>query len=71
MVARNEKECHSLRNFIQKNDIHLEPSNFSGPSVLVRLIKGKDRKVATQLGQTYLLKYSKNIPQNAKIVVVK
>lgn len=71
VVARNEKECHSLRNFIQKNDIHLEPSNFSGPSVLVRLIKGKDRKVATQLGQTYLLKYSKNIPQNAKIVVVK
>ena len=71
VVARNEKECHSLRNFIQKNDIHLEPSNFSGPSVLVRLIKWKDKNAATQLGQTYLLKYSKNIPQDSKIIVVK
>jgi hypothetical protein len=71
VVARNEKECHSLRNFIQKNDIYLEPSNFSGPSVLVRLIKWKDKNAATQLGQTYLLKYSKNIPQDSKIIVVK
>jgi tRNA U34 2-thiouridine synthase MnmA/TrmU len=71
VVARNEKDCHSLRNFIQKNDIYLEPSNFSGPSVLVRLIKWKDKNAATQLGQTYLLKYSKNIPQDSKIIVVK
>lgn len=67
IVARNKDESQALKNMTQKTDIYLEPKNFSGPSVIVRLMKKGDKKEALLLGEKYLLKFSKNIPNNPKI----
>lgn len=67
VVARNQEECQALKKLAQTVTLYLEPKNFSGPSVIVGLMKTGDKKQARELGTEYLLKYSKNIPKDYKI----
>jgi len=60
IVARNEKECKELTKLRKRNDIALEPNNFSGPTVLVRQYKKSSREEMINLGMEYLLNYTKD-----------
>ncbi len=64
IVARNEKESNNLIEQGKKGDVVLEPINFSGPTVLVRKYKKSPREGMISLGTDFLVKYSKNVPED-------
>ncbi len=64
IVARNENESNSLTEKKKKGDVVLEPINFAGPTVLVRKYKKSSRKGMIRLGTNFLVRYSKNVPED-------
>ncbi|MDD3386628.1 MAG: tRNA 4-thiouridine(8) synthase ThiI [Candidatus Pacebacteria bacterium] len=60
VVARNESECNDIIKLRKRNDVVLEPNNFSGPTVLVRRYKKSSREEMINLGIEYLLNYTKD-----------
>ena len=64
VVARDKAESQTLTKMKTKGDICLEPKNFTGPSVIVRLYKKSIREDLILIGKKYLLQYSKNVPND-------
>ncbi len=72
LITRDEKEGIEIKDFFKKGDIFLEPQNFPGPSVLIRsFTEDKDFDKIIQKGKEYLIKYSKNIPEEVEISINK
>ncbi|MFA5009245.1 MAG: tRNA 4-thiouridine(8) synthase ThiI [Candidatus Paceibacterota bacterium] len=67
VVARDKSESKMLKKIHQIKDVYLEPKNFSGPSVIIRAFGKANKKELIIFGREYLLKFSKNIPNNPKI----
>jgi len=75
VVARDKAESQALKKMRVKGDIYLEPKNFSGPSVIIRLYKNLSHSLASRkikeemvlIGKKYLLQFSKKIPENPNI----
>ena len=71
VVARNEGECQNLEKLAKPGDFQFFPQNFSGPTVLIRNFGTKDdKKNLKEAGKSYVFKYSKKIPPEAKILVI-
>ena len=68
VVARNERECASLKTLFRTGDALLEPDNFSGPTVLLRSYGEKTACAKMEVvGREFVKKYSKKYPQNARV----
>jgi hypothetical protein len=64
VVARDEEECNQLTKLRKKNDVVLEPYNFSGPTVLVRKYKKSSLREMIDWAIEYAYMYSKNVPDD-------
>lgn len=69
VVARNQVESEALKKMRTKDDLYLEPKNFSGPSVIMRQYKKSPRDEVISIGRKYLLQFSKNIPENPILTI--
>lgn len=70
VIARNEKEGKELKTIRKKEDIILEPNNFSGPTVLIRRTKKSSQEEMIDVGSKYIFKFSKKIPINPIITTL-
>jgi tRNA-uridine 2-sulfurtransferase len=70
VVARNEKECNELKKNKRRGDVVLEPSGFSGPTVLIRYTKKSSRDEMIEFGSELLVKFSKNVPEDLIIKIL-
>ncbi len=71
IVGRNEKENKELKKLKAKEDLILEPENFSGPAVLIRGFGQKIEKITIKKAVELLLNYSKKLPEEIKISLLK
>ncbi|MDD5696842.1 MAG: tRNA 4-thiouridine(8) synthase ThiI [Candidatus Pacebacteria bacterium] len=70
VVARNEAECGELLKKRKRGDLALEPGSFPGPTVLVRKIKKSSQDEMIDCGTELLLRYAKNVPEDAVIEIL-
>ena len=68
IISRDEKEGEELKTFLIKKDVYLEPENFPGPSVLIRSFTENVSSDIIEKGKDLLIKYSKKIPKDFKIL---
>lgn len=71
IIGRNEKENRELKKFKTKRDLILEPENFSGPTVLIKGFRKKIKKETIEKATKFLLNYSKKLPEEIKISLLK
>lgn len=64
IVARDRVEGEALKKMKLKQDIYLEPKNFSGPSVVIRAMKKLPYNEAVSVGKKYVLQFSKKVSDN-------
>jgi hypothetical protein len=70
VVARNQKECKELIKYRKRGDIVLEPSNFSGPTVLIRKTKKSSQDEMINFASEYIIKFSKDVPTEPVIAIL-
>ncbi|MCK9578422.1 tRNA 4-thiouridine(8) synthase ThiI [bacterium] len=70
VVARNHEECTALELLMKRGDIVLKP-DFPGPTVIVRSFTKNPKEELIEKGIEYILKYSKNVPDDFAIELVK
>ena len=67
VVGRNQQENEQLKKMRQKKDILIELKDFSGPTTLIRLYKGKDLKQAIKLAQKLTKRYSTKAKKQKRV----
>lgn len=70
VVARDQAEGKALKKMKLKQDIYLEPKNFSGPSVVIRAMKKLPYNEAVSVGKKYVLQFSKNVPDSPSFMLL-
>jgi len=70
VVARDHNECVALESLRKKGDIVLKPE-FPGPVTLLRPFAKIRKDELIEKGIEYILKYSKNVPEDFAIELVK
>jgi len=72
VVARDQNDCIALKDLAKTGDWLFEPQNFPGPIVIIRdfgKLSAPNLETIKNLGEKYVLRYSKKIPFNPKIKI--